>query len=405
MTSFASFISTDSFNFSANFMFGTITKEDEEVWTAYSLARKRPTKEAKEDFVKGWIASNECYWKGSSLRVNLVGHKSRREEEARLVGDAGTVKEVVEDAKDAKESDEGKEAAPGEESPTHASTTTRPNYSNARNRGWDRQTDGFNFGAFVCIYTERLLHGLPTKSEEPLYDFLFSARHIYHCLCRSFAISERTADQIASLRRLFNYLSDEQYTLRLQLNEDVPTEQHLQTPEENSLVAGPGTSSQATTPLISQTHDAPHAATSCISQAADRSEDCVRHVLLPQDRHDVEAERPPKPHSHALDLQIFAADVPPTSVVSQTVTVDETVFFLQLQFKFSPDVAVINSSLPFVVPRGEHHSRSINGHASTGRSYSNRLLLQQVRASLQCCISEIFSEVSRYCFRFLSNAY
>ncbi|KAL6743023.1 hypothetical protein Aduo_016110 [Ancylostoma duodenale] len=98
ITSFASFVSTDSFNFSADFMFGPITKEDEGVNQSCTV----------------WTWHG--YWEGSSLRVNHVRHKVRREEEARLVRDAGTVKKVVEDSKDAKKSDEEKKAAPTEES-------------------------------------------------------------------------------------------------------------------------------------------------------------------------------------------------------------------------------------------------------------------------------------------------
>ncbi|KAL6737911.1 hypothetical protein Aduo_011514 [Ancylostoma duodenale] len=80
MSSFASFVSTDSFDFSADYQFGPITKGDEEVWCAFFSARRRPSSQAKKDYVKEWLSAIE----GSSLRANHIRHKERRAAEGAL---------------------------------------------------------------------------------------------------------------------------------------------------------------------------------------------------------------------------------------------------------------------------------------------------------------------------------
>ncbi|RCN36645.1 hypothetical protein ANCCAN_17486 [Ancylostoma caninum] len=82
MASFASFLDTDSFDFSVDYTYGPITKEDVAVWNAFYRARERATPAEKQAYIRSWLADNEAHWKGSSLRVDHARHKARRALEA-----------------------------------------------------------------------------------------------------------------------------------------------------------------------------------------------------------------------------------------------------------------------------------------------------------------------------------
>lgn len=82
-----------------------------------------------------------------------------------------------------------------------------------------RQIDGVNCGVFTCIYAERLLHGLPTRSEEPTRDFLlFARRRIDHCLRGSFLVSDVETDESAPLPRIFQHFMEVSHSLHFANN-------------------------------------------------------------------------------------------------------------------------------------------------------------------------------------------
>ncbi|RCN36646.1 hypothetical protein ANCCAN_17487 [Ancylostoma caninum] len=243
-----------------------------------------------------------------------------------------------------------------------------------------RQVDGFNCGMFACIYAERLLLGLPTNSEEPLPDFLFSARrHIHHCLISSFTVSERPSEHEAPLPRIFNYLSSPRYPLHLQFIDVLGGHSH-QNPVSEMEIHSPF----STIPPLTSLADVPPPVP-ISSEPAVLPRGGVEHVSLPREQPLDEPSQLFQPLSNSPPLCLENSgvnDLPGIEVHSEEATLEEIVFFTQFSFQFSSDIAIVQALHTLSAPHS--HSLSPNVHNSTPRSCSKLVVFYKNRLSRIC---------------------